>query len=227
MWRWNDGACMRAGLAQSFPDTGRRLLADRLRQRRAERLRRLQALIEGHDTGARSALPSGEASYLADLLSEDAMEGPDAAGAASAAGAGGRRALLGGGKCRQSSVLFDLRLLELSDVPFYPDQLQVCARVAVWRCAVPVGRPCRTASKRGRSLRRTVLEQARVRAFGAHRHRHSGAFGAGHAPGLAASHGPVRPTSCSSYQPVLMVCGCRCWATRPLWRAGTAPGWPT
>ncbi|PNW72430.1 hypothetical protein CHLRE_16g678997v5 [Chlamydomonas reinhardtii] len=131
VWRWNDGACMRAGLAQSFPDTGRRLLADRLRQRRAERLRRLQALIEGHDTGARSALPSGEASYLADLLSEDAMEGPDAAGAASAAGAGGRRALLGGGKCRQSSVLFDLRLLELSDVPFYPDQLQVLGNAAI------------------------------------------------------------------------------------------------
>ncbi len=116
VWRWNDEACIRKDLPKSFADGHRR--------RRGRRLRRLLA---AHGWVA-EGLGTAQAAEEARDDEDEAVAGQLGLAAGEEAGQAGRvrghwrRRLLGG--CRSSRTFFELRVVELSSMPFVPDQLQ-------------------------------------------------------------------------------------------------------
>ncbi|GFR47853.1 hypothetical protein Agub_g9636, partial [Astrephomene gubernaculifera] len=108
VWRWNDEACLRSGMPKSFGDSGRQ----RRRQLRS-------ALLRGVDSGEGKQLGVvlGAAEQQQQQLQQQR----------------GRR-LQGGSsspRCRPANVFFELRVVDLSSLPLYPDQLQVLGTASI------------------------------------------------------------------------------------------------
>ncbi|GLC48033.1 hypothetical protein PLESTB_000051600 [Pleodorina starrii] len=144
IWRWNDDACIRSGLTKSF-GSGRRL----------QQLRRLMTTL-GLDTAGTTTTAATTATTGAsgggggnadrrrlavglqareDDTTDQGQEQDVVFAVEGADGQQRQRRLLrgsgGGSRCRASSVFFDLRVVELNDIPFYPDHVQVLGQATV------------------------------------------------------------------------------------------------
>lgn len=142
VWRWNDEACLRSGLPAARGAGRRSGSLSKIRNSSSRRSRSrslLQDLVdkawpwaageEGEEgrqgsvaaAAAERRLASAAASLSYSMGSGGGGGGAGEDGGSSGGGGGGG----GGGRCRALNVFYELRVVELSDLPFYPDQLQV------------------------------------------------------------------------------------------------------
>ncbi|KAG2494341.1 hypothetical protein HYH03_007398 [Edaphochlamys debaryana] len=110
VWRWNDESCLRTGgAAKTLGAVG-------------SGLRRLLGRGWGRSERPVLLTPGGEA---------QATAGPGTEADTEAGDGGERRRLASGGRCRPSNTVFELRVVELGDMAFFPEQLQVLGGASI------------------------------------------------------------------------------------------------
>ncbi len=132
MWRWNDEACLRSGLPAAR-GAGRRSGSLSKIRNSSSRRSLLQDVVDkawpwvsdeeqGRTGSAAAAAVERRLASASYSMGSGGGGGGGGSDSSSSSGGGGGG---GGGRCRALNVFYELRVVELSDLPFYPDQLQV------------------------------------------------------------------------------------------------------